>query len=218
MGPSIHRRIEDELLADVRPVRRLWSPHRRLALWLLLIAGMLAERSVAGLRPDLITQLVSPLYLLEVAALALAASLAAAMALSAAVPGQEPTRRSVALLLGFIAVAAVLLCRIAVSTDLTVASFIDTGLGCALLTTELALIPWITLLWALRRGAPLASAAGGALVGAAGFLMAFTLMRLVCPLDELLHLLTWHGGPVLLGVVISTALGRVWLPRWRRGR
>jgi hypothetical protein len=46
--------------------------------------------------------------------------------------------------------------------------------------------------------------------------MAFAFQRLVCPVDDMLHLLAWHGLPVVAAVLVSTLIGVLWLPRWRR--
>ena len=51
----------------------------------------------------------------------------------------------------------------------------------------------------------------GLAIGAAAALFSFALMRLKCPNDERLHLLTWHLMPALLIVVLSTLAGALWL-------
>ena len=99
--------------------------------------------------------------------------------------------------------------------DVAVSQFIATGLGCATSTVGLAALPWCALLIAVRRGAPLAPARAGALLGAAAFFMAALLMRARCPLDERLHLLVWHALPVAGGTVLSAVVGLAWLRRWR---
>ena len=88
------------------------------------------------------------------------------------------------------------------------------GAGCLEKTVALAALPWVMLVVALRRGAPVAPAMGGALAGAAAFLLANVAMRVVCPIDAHLHVLTWHLLPAGVAAVLSGALGATWFGRW----
>jgi hypothetical protein len=54
-------------------------------------------------------------------------------------------------------------------------------------------------------------AAAGASTGAAALLFTFALMRIECPIDEPLHILTWHLMPVLALAALSALAGSVWL-------
>jgi hypothetical protein len=47
----------------------------------------------------------------------------------------------------------------------------------------------------------------GLLVGGGALLFSFAVMRIACPIDEPLHLLTWHLLPVLIVIVLSTVVG-----------
>ena len=85
-------------------------------------------------------------------------------------------------------------------------AFVATGLGCAMRTVLLAVLPWCALLIAVRRGAPPDPAKAGAFIGGAAFLMAALLLRFRCPLDERLHLLVWHALPVVGGTLLSALL------------
>src|SRR5439155_9907105 len=93
-----HERLVAQLLADARPVRPLWSPSTRLALWLVLQALTLGFAVEFGLRRDLGAHLRQPLFLLEVGALIAAGAMAAAGALRTAVPGMAGGLWAVALL------------------------------------------------------------------------------------------------------------------------
>src|SRR2546428_8660863 len=93
--PPTHERLVAGLVADARPVRPLWSPHTRLALWLVLQTLTLGFAVEFGLRQDLGDHLRQPLFLLEVGALIAAGALAAAGALRAAVPGMAGGRWAV---------------------------------------------------------------------------------------------------------------------------
>lgn len=210
-GEPAGAEVIERLVADLGPVRRLWPPSARLALWLALELGIFAGIVALGLRSDIAQQLRSPLFLLEFAILVLAGAWAAAMALLAAIPGREPGPLATGSMVAMVAAALVLL---AVGSPGGPAG---AGLACSLRTVLLAAVPWAALLLAARRGASLVPALAGGLAGAAAFLFAAAAMRLVCPADGLAHLLVWHASPALVGLLASTALGGLLFRSWRRG-
>src|SRR5205809_7134371 len=97
--PPTHERLVAQLIADAQPVRPLWSPRPRLALWLVLQTLTLGVAGELGLRQDLGDHLRQPLFLFEVAALVVAGAMAAAVALRGAVPGMGSGRLAVTVLL-----------------------------------------------------------------------------------------------------------------------
>ena len=214
LTPS-RRALVQRLQAEAAPVRRLWAPGARFGLWLALVAMVGGVVGLSGVRPDLAQQLHDPVYLLETALLTVAGLAAALLALQEAIPGRAARRLERIVPFGLVLVAAVLWFRHPMRGDVAVSQFIATGLGCATSTVGLAALPWCALLIAVRRGAPLAPARAGALLGAAAFFMAALLMRARCPLDERLHLLVWHALPVAGGTVLSAVVGLAWLRRWR---
>ena len=214
LTPS-RRALVHRLQAEAAPVRRLWAPGVRFGLWLALVAMVGGVVGLSGVRPDLAQQLHDPVYLLETALLAGAGLVAAMLGLQEAIPGRAARRLERIVPFGLVLVAAVLWFRHPMRGDVAVSQFIATGLGCATSTVGLAALPWCALLIAVRRGAPLAPARAGALLGAAAFFMAALLMRARCPLDERLHLLVWHALPVAGGTVLSAVVGLAWLRRWR---
>ena len=202
------------LVEAAHPVRRLWPPWARLSAWLglgLVVVGVVA---LGGLRSDLIARLREPVFLIELATLLAGATLFAVLAFRAAIPGCAPRRWETVLAIGLVAAAAAVSFYRPVHAELSMAQFFHMGLGCAARTFLIALAPWCALVMAIRRGAPLAGAAAGALSGAAAFVLAFGIMRAACPMDELLHLVVWHGVPVLVGVAVSALVGFLWLSRW----
>jgi hypothetical protein len=40
-------------------------------------------------------------------------------------------------------------------------------------------------------------------------------VRIACPIDEGLHLLTWHTLPIAMGAALSAIAGARWLGRWQ---
>ena len=64
--PGWERSLVDRLVADARPVRRLWRPEARLVVWLALAAGGARRPGRAGsARADLALRLRAPAFLLE---------------------------------------------------------------------------------------------------------------------------------------------------------
>jgi hypothetical protein len=214
---SLHQALVERIVTDLRPVRRLQPVRVRLALWIALEAAVLLLVIWHGARHDLGEQLRNPGFLLGVLGFALAGAVGAALALRAAIPGREPAAGEFALLTGLAIASALSLLWMPVDVNLSVGSFIRTGLPCVVGIAVFALVPWLTLLWAVRRAAPMAPASQGALAGAAAFLFSFAVMRLKCPIDDRMHLLVWHLLPVLAGIGLSACAGMVWLKR-RRSR
>jgi hypothetical protein len=212
------RALIRRLQADAVPVGCLWPPVVRVGLWLLLVAAVGGTLGLSGFRPDLGKQLRDPAFLLDIVLLALAGVAAALIALRDAVPGRETSRFATLIPLGLALAAAGLWDRLPLQGEVAVRHFIATGLPCAARTFVLAALPWCTLLIAVRRGAPLDPATAGVLIGGAALVMASLLMRLACPMDERLHLLVWHGLPVVGGTLLSAGAGLAWLRHWRGGR
>ena len=208
-----HRELVDRIVLQLTPVRRLWPPAVRLACWILLQAGVLLVLIYHYHRPDIAQKLHDPWYLLGLASFAGAGSLAASLALRLAIPGQETSTLEILLLPAFVLAGALLLLHDPADPHVQLAKFISSGLFCVKWMSIYATAPWIALLWAAKRGAPTARRAEGALVGAAAFMFTFALMRIDCPSDEALHLLTWHLLPALIGVALSAGLGTLLLRR-----
>jgi hypothetical protein len=215
-----HRLLVEALAASVKPVRPLWPVGVRLGLWLLLESLVLLWVATHT-GNDFIRKFGHLDYALEVAFFAAAATLAAMMALRVAIPGRSASPREVALAVVLVLIGTAL---VAVGeparTGYPLGEFLHVGIGCALQTGVLAALPWTALWWAVKRGAPMRGAAAGALTGAAALLFAFALMRIGCPIDEPLHLVTWHLLPALVLTAFSALAGAVWLrfrPRARPG-
>ncbi len=205
-----HRRLVERIAADLKPVRRPWPVSVRLAFWLTLEAAVLTW-VVAHTTNDFVVKLHRPGYAFEVACFAAAAMLAAMLALRTAIPGRRGRASEIALFIILVLVGTTLLVAEPVSTNYQLGDFIRSGLICAYSTFLLAALPWIALAWAVKRVAPMHGAASGALVGASALLFSFALMRLNCPIDEPLHLITWHLLPALIGISLSALAGVFWL-------
>ncbi|MGO9452267.1 MAG: NrsF family protein [Candidatus Binataceae bacterium] len=208
-----HHALVENLVAELRPVRRLWPISARLGLWTALEICVLIFLIRHGDRTDLAQQLRNPWYIFGVAGFAATGVIGAALALRAAVPGREPRATEIGLLMVLAVASALLLLRQPVDANVPLGNFVDTGLPCALGIAIFAALPWLALLWAVRRGAPLTAGLDGALIGAAAFLFSFALMRVNCPIDDGLHLFVWHFLPALAGTALSACAGIAFLRR-----
>jgi hypothetical protein len=205
-----HRKLVERFARELKPVRPLWPVSARLALWLgleALFLVLVVEKSTN----DFIPKFAHPIYLLEVAFFAAAGIVCAVLALRAAIPGRGVRKSEIAVPAGLVAAGILLLMTQPVQTGLPLNEFIGLGLRCACNTGIIALVPWFALWWAVRRGAPMNGVAEGALVGSGALLVSFALMRVGCPIDDELHLLTWHLVPALLLIGLSTIAGAMWL-------
>jgi hypothetical protein len=215
-----HRLLVEALAATVRPVRPLWPVRVRLGLWLLLESIVLLWVATHT-DNDFMRKLGHLDYALELAFFAAAATLAAMMALRVAIPGRSAGPREVALAIVLVLIGtALVMVGEPARKGYPLGEFLHVGIGCAVRTCVLAALPWLALWWAVKRGAPMRGAAAGALTGAAALLFAFALMRIGCPIDEPLHLVTWHLLPVLALTALSALAGAAWLrfrPRAQRG-
>jgi len=206
--------LVDDLVADLKPTRRVWSPGVHLGFWLaieFLVFGLVAS---LALRMDIMGQLANLLFLVELTLLIAAGGLAAAMALLAAVPGREPSRGAVALALALLVASFVCLYEEMPAAARTLATA-PWGMRCAVETMAIAAVPWLALLLFARRGASLMPVLSGGLAGLGAFLIAAAIMRVVCPVDHFWHLVLWHFSPVVVGLGISAAIGVLLLNAWR---
>jgi Negative regulator of sigma F len=213
--PDRERALVDELVADARPVRRLWSPEARLALWLVLAAVGLAALAAGVTRDDLPLRLQSPSFLLEQVLLLLGGGLLGLEAFRAAVPGRA--LRSATLVAGWVALGLGLgwMLRAPVHTAWTRDAFLEIGRPCLWRALAWGALPWIGLVVALRRGMPLDRRRAGVLAGIATWALVYPAVRMCCQTDELLHLSVFHAAPVVVAAVASGLLGPVLLARSR---
>lgn len=212
---SNHDAFIDHLVANALPVRRLWSPSARLLAWVAFGFLIVLYSAYTGLRPDVGERLRDAGYLLEVGSLFTGATFVAALSLVAAVPGRGPGRGVFLLAMLFAAGTWLVPIRYPAEMEQSVGEVLGMALGCERRTTMLALPPVALLMFALRRGAPVAGAMSGSLAGAAAFLLASANMRLICPADSCLHLIVGHALPAVAGIAVSAVLGMTWLRRWR---
>jgi hypothetical protein len=206
-----HRALVRRLSSEVRPARPLWPVGARLGLWLVLEAGVLAW-VMSHTTNHFTAKLTHPVYAIELVFFAGAALISAALALRSAVPGRT-LLASEATFAGALVLAGTIVFTIArpMDTSYTLGDFGRSGLRCACETVMLGALPWLSLWWMVRRGAPMSGWLSGLLVGAGALLFSFAVMRIACPIDEPLHLLIWHLLPALASIALSALAGATWL-------
>jgi hypothetical protein len=210
---SLHRALVERMAAELRPVRRLWPVPARLALWIALEGAVLLLLILHSARTDLAEQLRNPWFVLCISGFAVTGAASAALALRAAIPGREPAGKQLTLVVCLAIASAVPLLLVPVDARQPLGSFVARGLPCLIGIAMSALVPWLALLWAVRRAAPMRGGLEGALIGAAAFLFSFALLRIRCPIEEEMHLLVWHLLPALAGIGLSAWLGVALLKR-----
>ena len=206
-----HRALVNRLSSEVTAKRPLWPVGTRLGLWAALEMGVLVW-TTSHTTNSFVAKLSHPVYIIEIALFATAAIIAAALALKSAVPGRRLSA-SEAMMAAALVLAGTIIVATArpIDTSNPLSDFMRIGLRCARETTILGALPWIALWWLVRRGASVNGWLSGLLVGSGSLFFSFALMRLVCPIDEPLHLLTWHLLPALILVALSAVAGSIWL-------
>lgn len=210
------RDLIDSLVRDARPVRRLPGPPV-LALAFMAVALPLVALTAATLevRRDLVLKL-DQAWFLAVAALLLAASFAAALAVATlALPGRKGLRAEVGLAVALLlAMAALTLSRTPWIVVPAFGPWFDRGVQCASGAILVAAVPGVAGLWLLRRGAPVHPALAGALLGLAVGVLGTLALGWMCDWDEPAHVLVSHLlAPVAVVTAAGAWAGRRWL-RW----
>jgi hypothetical protein len=206
-----HRALVRRLAAEVKPTRRLWPVSIRLAAWMALEIGILLW-VMTGSGRNVIERLKEPAYAMEVLFFGSAAIILATLALRSAIPGRYLSARE-ATLAGLLALAGTLLITMAVPMDMTrpVAEFVRVGLQCAVRIGLYSALPLAALWWMIVRGASMKSGLSGLLAGGSAVFFGMTILRLECPNNDPLHILTWHLLPALVLTGLSALAGARWL-------
>jgi hypothetical protein len=88
-------------------------------------------------------------------------------------------------------------------------AFLARGLHCLRVGVMIA-VPSAVLFWFMaRRGAPLNLTTLGATLGALAGLVSVALLQVACDLQEMNHLVVWHGGVLLLTTLAGAGVGRL---------
>ncbi len=213
--PEHHGALVDRLVQETQPIRRLWSVPARWMVFMVLGVASVLLVATATPRPDLAERIREPVFDIGLAGLAIATSFAALLALRNAVPGRSPSWLESGVALALIGGAALATCAQPSVPGVTVGPSFLSGCACAVRTVAIALVPWLLLLLAIRRGAPVHATSAGAYAGAAALLLATAILRVACPEDGAAHWAAWHYAPIALGALLSAAVTTTWLGTWR---
>jgi hypothetical protein len=213
-----HRALVQRLASELKPARRIWPVGMRLALWMVLEIAILVW-VLAGHGSALIGRLKQPGYAMEVLSFGLAAVVLSALALRSAIPGRQ-ARTAELTLAGLLVLTGTLLIGLALPMDTspTLGEFVSVGVQCALRIGLYAALPLAAIWWMVMRGAPMRSGLSGLLAGGGATLFAFAILRFECPIDEPLHIITWHLLPALGLIGLSALAGAKWLKFRLRSR
>lgn len=207
----------ESLVADARPVRRLWPPAIRATCWLLLAVLVLGLAALAhGVRPDLALKLRQPMFAVGIAAAAMTGVLATAATFVASIPGRS---RQWLLLPAPALVVWITTIGYGCLTD-----WVNVGpdgiwvgetarcFGTLVMVSGPLTCALLGMLRYVARLSPVPIAMCGSLAVAA---MAATALSLLYPLDATFLILLWNFGTTLVFVGISGVAGQRlfdWLP------
>lgn len=205
------------LVSQMRPVRPLRPPARRVAAWVALSLPWLAlVVFIMGRRPDLHARLVDGRWLTELAAAAATAITAAHAALSAGIPGRgRRWERFVplafmALWLGLLGRGCIVTSRIHGAAGFVLRS----DWHCLPAVVAVGFVPGLIIARMILRGVPLAPTSTAALGALATAAMGDLGLQLFHQVDSSLMVLIWQGGAVIGLTLLGASLGPRLL-RWR---
>jgi hypothetical protein len=212
--PSTHERTVARLVADTEPVRRLWSPEARLVLWLALPIVAIGAAVIFGLRRDVALELRQPRLLVRDRALHGGGRDRSCRGLArGGARAEQHTADGGLLGRARVRARAARIARrrrdgdgFAVRGERNPVRRVDPRVRRA------------SLGGALRRRAPGCAARRArrrALRGRGRVsLRGAAAVRIACPIDTRLHVLTWHVGTMAIGTALSAVAGARWLARW----
>ena len=211
-------RFAEMLVADLRPVRRVAPPWKRLLWWLAIsIPAAIAVALVFGLRPGLIRQFSEPKFAIYEAAAVITGIISGYVALCAGLPDQPSWKLWLPL--------APLVVWLATLGQQCTEVLVRFGPGGIRLTSDAmclpaiaigGLVPAVAMVVLLRRSrnfrvtqACLCGALAAAALGAAA-------LRLYHAQDAAFMVLVWQLGSVVIFTVFAAVLGRLTLAHRQR--
>jgi hypothetical protein len=206
-----HRALVRRLSSEIKPSRPLWPVSVRLTLWILMEVGILAW-VMSHTSNNFVAKMTHPAYAIEIIFFAAAAIICAELALKSAIPGRTLSAKEATITTALVlAGTALLVVAQPMAISVPLGEFARNGWRCAIATVKFGTLPWLALWWLVRRGASMSGWLSGLLVGAGALLFSFAVMRISCPIDEPLHLLSWHLSPAIAVIALSTLGGIRWL-------
>ncbi len=203
--PELEQRIIHTMQGSLKPVSRLrssWMIAAQLMIAFFLISTAVASMmQVTGIEAMNLPQLIGMSLILTLGVALLSLSLAWQMK-----PGslqRIPARAAIGIL------AAGLAAGIAILFPWrTPEAFLIRGWHCLRAGLALAVPAALVFGFLVRRGAPLSLGMLGGTLGAIAGLLAVTVLQFTCNLQDIGHLLVWHGGVLVISTVAGWWIGR----------
>jgi hypothetical protein len=214
ISSKLEQRIGATLAHSLEPVSPL-PPRSTLilqtsAVFVLLPVLIIAWIGADGLRATTWVQFAGMMAVIAAAEIQLSLSLCALM-----VPGcrLRPTPKAVLLAVVPVYAVATLLLYPLVSAGGESKPFVKAGLRCMQFAVAVAISAAIALWLLARRGAVLSWGTTAATIGLLAALTGLSVLQFDCTTVELLHVLTWHGGSLLICMLAGLALGKFFARR-----
>jgi hypothetical protein len=207
--PALLARISAQMTATLKPVRPIASPWM-LASALILIAAVTGTVGASILGFYGVRELGAFGIGTMFPALATLTILAAALSVSAVIPGRagftSPFRMLALAVIAFVAIDAVLF------HDYDLGAFLPEGINCLLGGLEVALPAGIASWLILRRGFAVDPFAAGLSAGTLAGLAGVVMLELHCPNFRAPHVMVWHSAVIPVSAVLC-ALVSPWLQK-----
>ena len=201
------------LSSQAAPTRVSKSPWHMALVWLVGFTIYVALAVLAsGLRVDILAQLKTPLFALEIALLV---ALVVSCAVSAAVlsfPDRYQARRAAQMPLAFFALFAAII-LFALITQAVPVELAIKHCECTLFMTFYALLPAAALFYSMRRAASTSPAAASCVAVLTAFAIGALILRLEEQTDSVSHVVMYHYLPMLAAALLGLMVGRKLL-RW----
>ena len=205
VSPEVQHRITERIQKSLEPVPRLQSlpvlAAQLLIVFLLIAAAVTSMMKVVGIEVMSPGQLAGICAILALGVVLLSRSLAWQMT-----PGSMqriPAWSAVAILGAGLFVGFVFL-----FPWKTPEAFLARGWHCLRAGLALAVPSAVLFGLLVRRGAPLNFTTLGATLGAISGLLSVAVLQFTCNLQDIAHLLVWHGGVFVISTLVGAVLGR----------
>jgi hypothetical protein len=202
---EVQHRIVSTIQDSLKPVSRLRSTSTIVAqlivTYLLIATAVTSMMKVAGIDAMRPGQLIGISIILAVGVALLSTSLAWQMK-----PGslqRIPPPAAVAILATGLVVGILLLFPLR-----TPEAFLARGWRCLRAGLSMAMPAALVFGFIVRRGAPLSLGILGGTLGAIAGMLAVTVLQYTCDLQDIGHLLVWHGGVLAISTIFGWFIGR----------
>ena len=205
---TVSREVEQQIVQTIqgslKPISRLRSTAAMTAefviVFLLIFAAVISRMIVVGFEVMNLPQLIGISTILSFGVVLLALSLAWQIR-----PGS--LRRIPEWALVAILGAGLLVGILSLFPWKTPDAFVVRGIRCLRAGLVLAAPVALVFLFLVRRGAPLGLRSLGGTLGAIAGLLAVTVLQYTCDLQDIGHLLVWHGGVLILSTLAGALVG-----------